>query len=305
MGEVMREGSERWTSGDRACKNETDFETRLSWTGGSVLFKAVRPSGSFHREFLRNDLAIGVVSSLNFESRFTWWLDGRLVLDKKESAMSAAGDLIIVPPGCEFQGTGYGGMQGFWLLIDPQIVKGDERLKCLAESATVDCIWSKDRPLRSAVSEIRKECLNDFPRGPMFLEESAMGLLTHAACALDGSQSDLISTPKLSNRNLRTLIDYIESNLNRSITLQELSTLVGLTPKYFCSAFKHTTGRPPHQFQIERRVERARVLLRDPTLRLKDVASIVGFRNQNRLNDYFLRIVGVSVARYRKDVREK
>ena len=99
------------------------------------------------------------------------------------------------------------------------------------------------------------------------------------------------------------VIEYIESNLDHNITLSELAGLVQLTPRYFCAVFKQAMGRPPHQFQIERRVERAKSLLGQPPVSLTDVALMVGFSSQSHLNEYFRRIVGVTPARYRAAVQ--
>jgi AraC family transcriptional regulator len=102
---------------------------------------------------------------------------------------------------------------------------------------------------------------------------------------------------------LKEVIGYIDSNLHRNVTLSELSSLVQLTPGYFCGAFKQAMGRPPHQYLIEQRVERARRLLADPELSVTDVALIVGFNSQSHMNNHFRRIVGVTPARYRVETQ--
>jgi AraC family transcriptional regulator len=109
----------------------------------------------------------------------------------------------------------------------------------------------------------------------------------------------------LSRRKLQLVLEYIDSNLDRNITLSELAGLVDLTPRYFCAAFKQTVGRPPHQFQLEQRVERAKSLLHQPLVSLIEVALTVGFSSQSHLNDYFRRMVGVTPARYRAEVLQK
>jgi AraC family transcriptional regulator len=63
-------------------------------------------------------------------------------------------------------------------------------------------------------------------------------------------------------------------------------------------------GRPPHQFQIERRIERAKILLDESSIPLIDVALTVGFNSQSHLNEYFRRMVGVTPARYRTEMQQ-
>jgi AraC family transcriptional regulator len=105
-----------------------------------------------------------------------------------------------------------------------------------------------------------------------------------------------LSEPKLS-----LVLEYIESNLDHNVMLAELAELVELTPRYFCEVFKRAMGRPPHQFQIEQRIERAKSLLHQPFVPLSDIALMVGFSSQSHLNVYFRRIVGVTPARYRTE----
>jgi AraC family transcriptional regulator len=285
--------------------NDTDMEEYLSWTNGSVLMRTRGTHSKFCRYIFRDDLAIGIDLFEDRSSEVTWRLDGNLVLDKEGSPTAASHDLVVLPPRREFLGRARGRGQGLWLFIDPQMINDEWRMKSFTERATVDCSWSKDPLSWALVSEIRKECMNRFPRGPMFLERAAMVFVTELAYVLRCITPRFEPTHALCDSKLRMVIDYFECNLNRNITLSEVSALVELTPRYFCAAFKEATGRPPHQFQIERRVERAKALLRDPDLSLTDVARLVGFNSRSHLSDYFHRIAGVTPARYRAEVRPK
>ena len=212
-------------------------------------------------------------------------------------------DLVVLPPGCEFHARCQGSGQGLWLFLNPQSITSDNRVQSFIGRMTVDYSWTKDRLAWMVASEIRKECKNGFPRGPMFLESASTIFVTQLAYVLDEAVPHFEPIRALSAAKLRSVIDYIGSNLDRNITLSELSALVQLTPRYFCGAFKQAIGRPPHQYLIEQRVERARMLLRDPNLSLTDVALIVGFNSQSHLNDHFRRIVGITPARYRSETQ--
>ncbi|HLH10518.1 MAG TPA: AraC family transcriptional regulator [Methylovirgula sp.] len=280
-------------------------EEQLSWASGSTLLRTQNAESSCHRKFVRDDLAIGIIIAEDPGSEVIWNIDGHLRLDKVWSQTVNSHDLLVVPPGCELESRCRGAGQGMWLFLDPQTIADDERAKAFARDITVDYSWSKDRLLWTIITEIKKECTNGFPRGPMFLERAAMIFLTQLAYFLGGPPSQLDSIRALSHEKLRQVIDYFESNLNRNITLSEVSDLVALTPRYFCAAFKEAVGRPPHQFQIERRVERAKGLLSNPNLSLVDIALMVGFSSQSHLSDCFRRIMGITPARYRAEMRGK
>jgi AraC family transcriptional regulator len=54
---------------------------------------------------------------------------------------------------------------------------------------------------------------------------------------------------------------------------------------------------------LARRIERAKDLLRSTDLPVVDVAFAVGFSSQSHLSNWFLRMVGVSPAAYRRQAQ--
>ncbi len=95
------------------------------------------------------------------------------------------------------------------------------------------------------VSEIRKECLGGFPRGPLFLENASTIFFAQLAYLFGEAPQRFDSPRALCGTKLQLVIDYFEDNLHRNVTLSELSAIVALTPRYFCAAFKEAVGRPP------------------------------------------------------------
>ena len=55
-----------------------------------------------------------------------------------------------------------------------------------------------------------------------------------------------------------------------------MAVAAGLTRMHFAAQFRAATGMRPHGFLLQRRIERAQELLRDPELALVDVALSVG-----------------------------
>jgi AraC family transcriptional regulator len=99
---------------------------------------------------------------------------------------------------------------------------------------------------------------------------------------------------------LRRVIEYIDAHLAEELSLAELAAIAGLSPNHFAQAFKATTGRPPHRYLTERRVQRARELLRDPRISIAEIAHAVGFSSQSHLTINFRRMTGMTPARFRR-----
>lgn len=62
----------------------------------------------------------------------------------------------------------------------------------------------------------------------------------------------------LSDFQLKSAIDYIRSNLDAQLSLENIATELNLSHYYFCALFKQSMGVSPWQYVIGQRVERAK-----------------------------------------------
>jgi AraC family transcriptional regulator len=108
------------------------------------------------------------------------------------------------------------------------------------------------------------------------------------------------SRGKLPASRLRAARDFIHQNLDRDISLLTLADAVGMSPYHFAKLFKRSTGRSPHRYVLEQRVEKARRLLEKGNVPIAAVALSVGFCSQSHLTEVFRRLVGVTPAVYQK-----
>jgi AraC-like DNA-binding protein len=100
------------------------------------------------------------------------------------------------------------------------------------------------------------------------------------------------------DRHLRVL-RHIDSNLDSDISVDALALIAGLSRYYFVRAFKRATGATPHQYVLERRIERAKTLLSGSELPVTQISIEVGLANSSYFASMFKRIVGVSPTAYR------
>ena len=98
----------------------------------------------------------------------------------------------------------------------------------------------------------------------------------------------------LANYKLKQVLEYIDANMGKSLSLEELAQLTHMSPGYFSRLFKQSTGYTPHQYLIRRRVKQAKELLRQRKLSIADIAYQVGFANQGHLNYHFKKLTGVT-----------
>jgi len=112
--------------------------------------------------------------------------------------------------------------------------------------------------------------------------------------------------PRLYSITPRKLADarsYIEENLDRNITLNEMAATVGMSRFHFAKSFKAATGLPPYHFVILRRLEKASRLLLETDDPIASVARAVGFNSRGRFTHAFARDMGVTPTRFRAQGR--
>jgi AraC family transcriptional regulator len=93
---------------------------------------------------------------------------------------------------------------------------------------------------------------------------------------------------------------YIEEHLAETIALEELARLVGLSPCYFCRAFRQSFDVPPQRYQLTQRIERAKLLLARHAASVTDVGLSVGYNDASAFCTAFRRITGVTPSAYRR-----
>lgn len=99
----------------------------------------------------------------------------------------------------------------------------------------------------------------------------------------------------------RLIEDYVEQNISRNITLEELANICNCSPVQFARKFQVHFGMRPHAYVLSRKLERARQHLRKDRLALKEIALLSGFSDQSHLNRIFRRHMNVTPAEYRKN----
>ena len=99
---------------------------------------------------------------------------------------------------------------------------------------------------------------------------------------------------------LRRALEFIEERLTQDIALSELASLTRLSPTYFCRAFKRSVGLAPHQYQLSRRIERAKELLADRERSVTDVALDCGYSSPSSFSTAFRRTAGKTPSAYRR-----
>lgn len=99
---------------------------------------------------------------------------------------------------------------------------------------------------------------------------------------------------------LKRVTAFIEERLAEDLSLSELAGLVHLSPYHFARLFKQSTGLAPHQYVIQRRIERAKILLSSTSWSVTLIAHTVGFVSESHLALHLKRLTGLTPKHFRR-----
>jgi AraC family transcriptional regulator len=147
---------------------------------------------------------------------------------------------------------------------------------------------------------LRAEVLNGGVAGNLYVESLrnllAVHLLRHYSL---GVARPTIQTGMLDGLTLKRVKDYIEDHLAEELSIAALAELVPISQFHFARAFKAVMGEPPHRYIVQRRLERAKILLAATQLSIAEITYQVGFSNQSHFIAQFRKGFGVTPKQFR------
>jgi transcriptional regulator GlxA family with amidase domain len=130
------------------------------------------------------------------------------------------------------------------------------------------------------------------------LVDQAAALLTPPAPSLDPRALN-----GLAPWQERKVDQFIDQNLDRTISVGELAHLVRLSTTHFSRMFKRSFGVTPRDYVMRVRLERAKTLLANTGSSLCEIALDCGFCDQAHMSRMFHQLVGATPSRWRKGVQ--
>ncbi len=108
---------------------------------------------------------------------------------------------------------------------------------------------------------------------------------------------------KLSPAQQTRVKDFVQSHLDRSITLSDLAAICEHSRFHFARSFSRTYGLPPHQYVLRHRIGLAATLLAATDIPVSEIANRAGFSSPPRLSTAFRRMIGRSPQEFRRATR--
>lgn len=123
----------------------------------------------------------------------------------------------------------------------------------------------------------------------------------------DGGQAQFVEQPMPVcddvDGDLRAVLEWVQGNLDRQLTVDELARRAAMTPRTFARRFKAATGTTPLQWILHQRVVVAQRMLETSTISIDEIAATVGFGSAAALRQHFTKVVGSTPSSYRATFR--
>lgn len=98
----------------------------------------------------------------------------------------------------------------------------------------------------------------------------------------------------------KQIYEFLERHYMEDVSLQDAASRLNYSDPYFCKIFKQCFDKNFITYLTELRVEKAKELLADVAVNVRDVGQRVGFRDSSYFAKVFRRITGTSPSEYRE-----
>lgn len=103
-----------------------------------------------------------------------------------------------------------------------------------------------------------------------------------------------------SNEMIEKILEYIENNYSLcDLSLNLVASTFNLSISYLSRFFKESMGKNFLDYLIEKRMERAKILLKDNNIKINEIAEKVGYTNHSSFIRIFKKHAGMTPGEYR------
>jgi AraC-like DNA-binding protein len=99
---------------------------------------------------------------------------------------------------------------------------------------------------------------------------------------------------------VKKAIDFIEENIQRTLSLEEIANHVALSRSYFSQLFAKETGKPLNHFLKQQKVDQATKLLKYTQMPISEISQSLDFCSQSYFTEVFKEITGKTPVTFRK-----
>lgn len=105
----------------------------------------------------------------------------------------------------------------------------------------------------------------------------------------------------------RSKEDYVEETINiiqqsyyRNITVMDIAKYINISPRYLARIFKECTGKTVQEQILYKKIQHAKVYLKNSNMKIRDIAYSLGYENEFAFSAAFKKHTGISPRQFKK-----
>lgn len=118
------------------------------------------------------------------------------------------------------------------------------------------------------------------------------------------SEKEKPEIPQNISKTVRMAVEYVTVHYKESIGLNDAAEAAGVNSTYLSYLFSQEMGIGFSNYLLNLRIQCAKKLLEESSLKIRQVAEKSGFNDYHYFSKVFKKMTGVSAAQYRKDYTE-
>lgn len=207
----------------------------------------------------------------------------------------------ISPPWMKLSTRRLGSYETTVIFLDPLAMAETARAATGLDFPEIVPRFGIEDPLVRAIGmRLDAEIAAEHPCSQIYVDSLTAALAAHIFASYSKPVSDAMRRLSLNRSQVRRVIEFINSDLGRDLTLEALADVANMSKFHFAKSFRHAVGIAPHQFVVKARIEKARkLLLTDDTASVAEIARLVGYADPTFFASQFQKIVGVTPRGYR------
>lgn len=209
--------------------------------------------------------------------------------------------LLVIQPWQEVYGIPFGNRKyGKYMHI---AIRKEFFMKIAAEAACGDIFEFKQiqgvysTQLLDLVGNFQREMMNHGETYPLMIKSICSQIVFQLIRDLN---CKTVNKMGRENKYINVAMEFMEKHYSANISINDICSLIYLSPCHFKRVFKEFTGQTPYQYLIGIRIEKSKEILRKNEHSIEEAARLCGFVNSGHFSTVFKRHVNMSPTEFKK-----
>ena len=159
-----------------------------------------------------------------------------------------------------------------------------------------DAMWPH---IEEPLEEIRALCSQEMEKNELLIKSNLLRIWHYLCLDAEATSFTLKKKDDERVRMIKQILQYIQENYARNLTLCGLAAYFHMSEGQFCRIFKQTMKMSPMQYLMRYRILQSCRLLQDTDKKIGEIANLSGFNNISYFNKVFLQTIGCTPREYR------